>query len=77
MYSFMGIRAILEKLLSFKVIATLRDPKQNKKHNKQTNNDERVKQRIYDKVIYSTIQCNAMQCNAMQHYVTQYIEIIT
>jgi len=47
MYSFMGIWAILEELLSFKVIATLHDMI-------KKNNDERVKQRIYDKVIYST-----------------------
>jgi len=34
MYSFMGIWTILEELLSFKVIATLRDMKTNKQ-NKQ------------------------------------------
>ena len=36
MYSFMGIGAILEKLLSFKVIATLRYMKQTKKQKNKT-----------------------------------------
>ena len=42
----MGISTTLEELLSFKVIATLRDMRTNKT---KQQNDERVKQRIYDK----------------------------
>ena len=50
MYSFMGIWKILEKLLSFKVIATLRDMKTNKtKQNNKTKSIYSI--RTFDQVI--------------------------
>jgi len=64
MYSFMGIWAIPEELLTSKVTATLRRKKWKKKRRKGKGkniwqshvfkNDGRVNERIYDKVIYST-----------------------
>ena len=47
MYSFMGIGTILKKLLSFKVIATLRYMK-NKNKKKQKKQEPTSRSRIYD-----------------------------